>query len=455
MRHHNREFRVATCYGGGTSSAHHIIRAGMEVLIGTPGRLIDDIKRGRIILNNVSTMAIDEAHAMLDINFLDDLRFMHSSIKKATTAPLQTILLSATLPSNLKELLHDICDGSYELIDLVKSLQNRTPSTVKHYSLRMPMELRANVLEIPIQKYVGSKGKVLIFAQRKRDVQDLATTPSLQDAQMLHGDMRQSARERAFHMLRTGEATRMVATNVAARGLDIPAVDLVVQLDPPETPDIYIHRAGRTARVGAKGTVISMWDTHSEARSLRDIQTEAGIKFQQLSFTDNNTKLVETGEVEDFTKFAPSNGSRFRTSRPFSPSRSNTRSRSVPVSSEGDQANPPTHSDGRYQSRSNAGPYGRSYGRGDGRFSNRGDGASNAQTDSGVYSRRDWGRAPADEESARVDRRPQRGFDFAQTSSPPQETRFPPRYSNAQQPNREPRRTSRSTAEPIDEYEDE
>ena len=289
-------------YGGVSQIRDDILRAGMEVVVGTPGRLIDTINRGKLPLNSVRTMIIDEVHAMLDVDFLESMRFLYDKVKKASTIPIQTIMLSATLPSNLRETIKDVCGGEYDLIDLTKDLRNRTPASVKHYALHIPTADRSTALEAPMQKFVGTKGKVIVFTQRKRDVMDLKSTPSLRDAQTLHGDMSQYSREAAFKLFKSGRATRLVATNVAARGLDIPSVDLVLQLEPPETPDIYIHRAGRTARVGASGTVISMWDTPQEIRVLAEIEAKAGVKFEKLELSADRTQVTPTGQIEDFSQ---------------------------------------------------------------------------------------------------------------------------------------------------------
>ena len=271
-----------------------------DIIVGTPGRLVANIKEGRLQLSSMKSLVIDEAHRMLEDNFIDDMTFIRDSIWKAAKARPQLVMLSATFPEEIKPRIDQFYASEYVNIDLVKNLADKMPKTVKHYALQLPHNSRAEVLIKLIEKYVGDKGKTLVFVNRKSDAKDLISQCKLPNARALHGDMTQEKREEVFKQFRAGKVSLLFATDVAARGLDIPLIDLVVQLEPTPDADLYVHRAGRTARAGRDGVVISVWEDSKEIESLQRIERASGTKFRKLKF-DAGTQIVE--ETTEFVQF--------------------------------------------------------------------------------------------------------------------------------------------------------
>ena len=153
---------------------------------------------------------------------------------------------------------------------------------MQHLSIKCPWHARNQVLADIVQVYSGAHGRTMIFTQTKKDANELALNDHLkQDVQVLHGDIAQKQRELSLQSFREGRVRCLVATDVAARGIDIPEVDLVVQCQPPKDVESYIHRSGRTGRAGRKGICICFYKPN-EGGQLREVERRAGIKFQQV-----------------------------------------------------------------------------------------------------------------------------------------------------------------------------
>ena len=250
--------RAVAIYGGQAMSRQlTALGRGVQVVVATPGRLMDHMERGTIQIGQVRTVVLDEADQMLDIGFADDI----DRILRHTPRSRQTLLFSATMPGPIKRLTHRYLKepawirigGDAEPVEQVKQLyyevadRNR-PSALEEL-LRQP-ELISQALVFRRTK-VGVD-RLLAYLQRRG-----------YDAQAIHGDMTQAQRDGVMARFRSENLRILVATNVAARGLDIPAVSHVINYDMPGNLEEYVHRIGRTARMGRIGTAItfvSEWD---------------------------------------------------------------------------------------------------------------------------------------------------------------------------------------------------
>lgn len=277
------------CFYGGSSYGpqEKALRRGFDVLVGTPGRIIDHLNQGSLSLGDVSFAVLDEADEMLSMGFSDDVEQIFEGLPPKGDR--QVILFSATVPKWVKALASKYQQKDVELFDSVTT-GSMAATTVKHCAVRVPdaEEARAALLgdiiatHSRISEDVASTGpsRAIVFTQTKREADELATSGALDGygAAVLHGDVSQKQRESTLAQFRDGRFRTLVATDVAARGLDISGVDVVIQYRVPRDSDAYIHRAGRTGRAGKSGTAVVMYGER-ELRSLRDLEYECKIQF--------------------------------------------------------------------------------------------------------------------------------------------------------------------------------
>lgn len=223
------------------------IRRRPHVIIGTPGRLKDLLNRKALNLDNVTTLVLDEADRMLDMGFLNDIR----TIVQLTPSNRQTLFYSATITPDIERVINDF------LRDPV-TVSVRTSETSEHVEQTV-IEVRDKTHKIELLRELLSRkdyDKVLVFGETKFGVQRLSDqlTKDGIPSEAIHGNKSQSQRQRALKAFRDEKVRVLVATDVAARGLDIPNVSHVINFDQPKTYEDYIHRIGRTGRAGASGT---------------------------------------------------------------------------------------------------------------------------------------------------------------------------------------------------------
>jgi superfamily II DNA/RNA helicase len=251
----NHRLSVALLIGGVSfDEQNKILDRGADVLIATPGRMLDQFERGRILLTGVEILVIDEADRMLDMGFVPDIERICGLLPPRR----QTLFFSATMPPEIEKLTRKF------LRDPVKievARQNSTAETITQNLVKVgskPEEKRAALRELI--RGQDSLTNAIIFCNRKRDVATLAR--SLQrhgfSAGALHGDMDQKSRMETLDAFKTNKLTLLVASDVAARGLDIPAVSHVFNFDVPVHPEDYIHRIGRTGRAGRSGAAFTL-----------------------------------------------------------------------------------------------------------------------------------------------------------------------------------------------------
>jgi superfamily II DNA/RNA helicase len=251
----NHKLTVALIIGG-VSFDDQIkkLDRGADILIATPGRLLDLFERGKILMNGVEILVIDEADRMLDMGFIPDIE----RICKLLPPTRQTLFFSATMPPEIKRLADAFLKDP---IRVEASKPATAASTISQYivsSGREPVDKRA-VLRALIRGATDFKNAI-IFSNRKRDVATLQRSLAKHgfNAGALHGDMDQRSRMQTLDDFRKGKLTLLVASDVAARGLDIPAVSHVFNFDVPTHAEDYVHRIGRTGRAGLKGTAITI-----------------------------------------------------------------------------------------------------------------------------------------------------------------------------------------------------
>jgi ATP-dependent RNA helicase RhlE len=246
--------KTAVILGGvGQGKQVQALAAGVDILIATPGRLLDLCSQRHISLDKVTTLVLDEADRMLDMGFIRDVRKIVAACPKQR----QTLLFSATMPSDIASLAKEILRDPVRVeVTPAKITADRIEQRVYFVPAQAKRVLLAELLSDP------GMDRVLVFTRTKRNADRVCRT--LQQAgvvaEALHGNKAQNARVRALDAFRSGRARVLVATDIAARGIDVPGVSHVINYELPNEPESYVHRIGRTARAGAGGDAIAFCD---------------------------------------------------------------------------------------------------------------------------------------------------------------------------------------------------
>jgi superfamily II DNA/RNA helicase len=251
----NHKLNVALIIGGVSFDDQNAkLLRGVDVLIATPGRLLDHSERGKLLLSGVELLIIDEADRMLDMGFIPDIE----RIGKLVPFTRQTLFFTATMPPEIQRIADNFLHNP---VRVEVSKPATTAATITQLLVaagREPHDKRDTLRQL-IRSAEGFKNAI-IFCNRKREVAQLhrSLVQHKFNAVALHGDLDQSARTAALDAFRNGEAKLLIASDVAARGLDIPAVSHIFNYDVPHHPDDYVHRIGRTGRAGLSGTAITL-----------------------------------------------------------------------------------------------------------------------------------------------------------------------------------------------------
>ncbi len=253
---------VQTVYGGvGFDPQRDALRKGVDILVATPGRLIDLIEHRDVQLDAIEVLVLDEADRMLDMGFSPQVQ----KILYRITRPHQTMLFSATLDGAIKRIV-----DRYLADPVAHEVESDEP-TVEQMEHRFFYVHQLDKIKVAAAICNGVE-RALLFTNTKRAADKVAQQLEREGikAMAIHGDLRQPARERALALFSTGKVPVLVATDVAARGLHIDAVDVVVHYDPTDDADSYIHRSGRTARAGETGVAVTLmlWNQENEVRQV-------------------------------------------------------------------------------------------------------------------------------------------------------------------------------------------
>ena len=273
---------------GGTNMADQIkqLEKGVDVLIATPGRLMDLFRRGKILLTGCNLLVIDEADRMLDMGFIPDIEEICTKLPSNR----QTLLFSATMPAPIKKLADKFLSGPKTIeVSRPASSNLLIDQRVVHVDARKKKEALVGLLR-------GTDLRnAIIFSNRKTTVRELATSLKRSGFSVgqIHGDMEQAERIKELDRFKAEEINILVASDVAARGLDIKGVSHVFNFDVPWQPDDYVHRIGRTGRAGATGTAVTLV-TSADADAIAAIEKLSGMKIPALDGSPKAAREEET-----------------------------------------------------------------------------------------------------------------------------------------------------------------
>lgn len=288
LRHSHSEFNVITVYGGvPIYTQTKEFNRGVDFFVGTTGRVLDHINRGNIDFSHLKSIALDEADEMLNMGFAEDIERIIKAAQHKVSEKLQVLLFSATIPSWVNNAARKYMTADYKYINLTKNLSDKTPKNVVHLLMKIPVNVNSRLLESLFRKYCSDKdSKTIVFTETKREANSISDLDIMRRSALpLHGDVPQKKREVILRKFREGRIRTLVATDVASRGLDIPKVNLIVQLKPPKNSEAYIHRSGRTGRAGNEGICITLCDKYC-MNAIRKIERDAGIRFKEIYMED-------------------------------------------------------------------------------------------------------------------------------------------------------------------------
>ena len=282
---------AAAIYGGvGMAPQEHAMRAGVDVLVATPGRLLDHLKAPYASLRNIEFLVLDEADRMLDMGFLPDIR----RILKLVPAKRQTLLFSATMPPPIATLTREMLHNPLT-IDLGRRSTPAVGITQAVYPVKQ--DLKKDLLLALLDR--DEMSQALVFTRTKHRANRLAEQLVKRGvkAERIHGNRSQGQRTAALAGFKNGSYRVLVATDIAARGIDIEALGHVVNFDVPEAPDDYIHRVGRTARAGEIGDAFT-FVAPDEQNDLRAIEKAIGKRLPQITIPDFDYNARPEGRLE-------------------------------------------------------------------------------------------------------------------------------------------------------------
>lgn len=271
----NRGARTLAVYGGRAFEPQiEALEKGVEIIVGTPGRLIDLYRQGKITLKHVNRVILDEADVMLDLGFLPDVEKLFSYTPNRE----QTMLFSATMPGEIISLARRFMNQPMHIRTADAQDEGTVVDRIKQYVYRAHSMDKVEMLARLLQS--EDRGPTIVFCRTKRTAQK--TTEELTErgykATTIHGDLGQSAREKSLNDFKSGKKDVLIATDVAARGIDIDGITHVINFQCPDDEKTYVHRTGRTARAGADGIAVTFvdWD---ELTKWKAIDTALGLNL--------------------------------------------------------------------------------------------------------------------------------------------------------------------------------
>ncbi|MBX7482623.1 DEAD/DEAH box helicase [Qipengyuania qiaonensis] len=277
---------------GGTSvnKDRNKLHRGTDILVATPGRLLDLIDQNAFKLDGVEILVLDEADQMLDLGFIHALKRISQLVPKDR----QTLFFSATMPRSIKDLAAQYCQSP---VHVSVTPESTTAERIDQYLFMVQQDEKQTLLELILGErhdVPGQFERVLIFTRTKHGADRVVKKLSQKGipANAIHGNKSQPQRERALGEFRSARTPILVATDVAARGIDIPGVSHVINYELPNVPEQYVHRIGRTARAGKDGIAIAFC-AEDERDYLKDIRKKTNAEFERLPLPDNFRAVVE------------------------------------------------------------------------------------------------------------------------------------------------------------------
>jgi len=270
--------RSTAIYGGvGMMPQINALRSGVEIVVACPGRLLDLMRQGHVDLSHVEALVLDEADHMFDMGFLPDVR----RIVAATPAQRQTLLFSATMPPDIRkladEVLHDPVSIQVGQRRPVETVSHAVYPVPQHLKTPLLMELLAQTGESPVLVFTRTKHRAKRVAEQLVKAGFCATS--------LQGNLSQTRRQEALDGFRTGSYRILVATDIAARGIDVTGISHVINYDMPDTTDAYTHRIGRTGRAERTGEAFTLI-TNDDAFAVRDVEKVLGYQIERRKLAE-------------------------------------------------------------------------------------------------------------------------------------------------------------------------
>ena len=312
--------RSTTIYGGVSQKPQvNALYRGVDIVVATPGRLLDLMGQGQLALGAIQSFVLDEADRMLDMGFIHDVRKIIATLPTRR----QSLMFSATMPSEVAVLSGEILSKPIR-VDITPQATpvERIEQSIHHVEASGKATLLTRILDDP------ALSRVLVFARTKHRANRVAEKLDRGGiaAEAIHGNKSQGARQRALQRFRDGDARVLVATDIAARGLDVAGISHVINYELPNEPENYVHRIGRTARAGAGGAAVSFCDV-TERNYLRGIERLIGhsltvIGDKPVGFTTDGPARRNRPRPSSWNR---SGGSATKNSRTFRPRKSLTR----------------------------------------------------------------------------------------------------------------------------------
>ncbi len=284
------KLRVLPVYGGQPIGKQtRVLKKGVHVVIGTPGRIIDHINRGNLDVSTISTLILDEADEMLDMGFIEDIEEIISHTPKQR----QTMLFSATISDDVKNIAQKY-EKDPKFLKTNDNINNKPK--IKQYYFETPRNKKLTALNNILELY--DINLALIFCNTKKQVDFLSKKLKNRgfNVAALHGNMKQVKRDRIMEKFRKSKINILIATDVAARGIDVSNVELVFNYDLPESDELYVHRIGRCGRAGSTGYALS-FVSGRDVKYLRSIQ-----KFTKTKITKLKVPTIEDVELKKSQK---------------------------------------------------------------------------------------------------------------------------------------------------------
>jgi ATP-dependent RNA helicase DeaD len=286
--------KLVTIYGGQSINVQfESLDRGVHVVVGTPGRIMDHLKRGSLDLSRVKYVVLDEADTMLDMGFIEDIEFILDSVPE----PRQMSLFSATMPRRIMDIANKYMHDAQKIL---VSADEPTVDTLEQFYAMVEQKDKEGVLLDLLEK--EKPRSAIIFCRTKYGAHKLARELQRNyiNAVPLHGDLSQHQRDHSMGVFRSGHADVLVATDVASRGIDISQVDCIINYDVPEDPVLYFHRVGRTARAGASGKAFTLVSYEEDTDFARIMGlTKAVIKPMRPEDAEHNFYVNTRGTITE------------------------------------------------------------------------------------------------------------------------------------------------------------